>query len=238
MRPPSGRRWATRAPACLVSTRPPSGRRWATRAPALHGARQILATPESYDRLMDVARELHQLIDDLLGDDPRRALIAYRRLTVDEMPWIEQRVVALARRNGWNFARIGGSWVEPAKVFRVDSSHCHALCASTRWPTTTGCRQHFIKPCGTSGTCGTPTPTRSPGDTTTMAPSRSSGPLIKTHRHIKRNVCVSYAARRTRSPPCLHPFRRHRRCRAYRPQQLRWSRTRQRSRQRFATPIG
>ena len=73
----------------------------------LPGARQILATPESYDRLMDVARELHQLIDDLLGDDPRRALIAYRRLTVDEMPWIEQRVVALARRNGWNFARIG-----------------------------------------------------------------------------------------------------------------------------------
>ena len=55
---------------------------------------------------MDVHLHLTSLIDDLLSDDPRAALIAYRRLAVDELPWLEQRVVALARREGWAWAPI------------------------------------------------------------------------------------------------------------------------------------
>lgn len=51
-------------------------------------------------------RDLTSLIDDLLSDHPRTALIAYRRLTVDELPWLELRVVALARRQGWGWATI------------------------------------------------------------------------------------------------------------------------------------
>jgi hypothetical protein len=56
---------------------------------------------------MNVRDQLHMLIEDLLGDDARRALIAYHRLVGDELPWIEQRVVGLARRDGWPWARIG-----------------------------------------------------------------------------------------------------------------------------------
>ena len=56
---------------------------------------------------MDVRRDLNRIIDDVLGDDPRAALIACARLADDELPWLEQRVVALARREGWNWARIG-----------------------------------------------------------------------------------------------------------------------------------
>jgi hypothetical protein len=56
---------------------------------------------------MNARRDLHRLIDDLLGDDPREALIAYRRLTNDEVPWLEYRVVNLARKQKWNWAKIG-----------------------------------------------------------------------------------------------------------------------------------
>lgn len=56
---------------------------------------------------MNARADLHRLVDDLLSDDPRTALVAYRRLTVDELPWLEQRVVALARINGWKWATIG-----------------------------------------------------------------------------------------------------------------------------------
>ena len=56
---------------------------------------------------MNVADQLHIIIEDLLGDDPRRALIAYRRLVADELPWIEQRAVGLALRDEWSWARIG-----------------------------------------------------------------------------------------------------------------------------------
>lgn len=56
---------------------------------------------------MDIRRELHEQLDDTLGDDPRRALIAYRSLADDHLPWLEQRVVALARRDGWDWGRIG-----------------------------------------------------------------------------------------------------------------------------------
>ena len=56
---------------------------------------------------MNVHTDLHRLIDEVLDDDPRRALIAYRRLAKEHVPWLEQRVVALARREGWNWAKIG-----------------------------------------------------------------------------------------------------------------------------------
>ena len=56
---------------------------------------------------MNVRDDLVRIIDDILGDDPRAALIAFARLTEDELPWLEQRVVALARREGWNWAKIG-----------------------------------------------------------------------------------------------------------------------------------
>ena len=55
---------------------------------------------------MTVRDQLDALLDDLLGDDPRPALIAFCRLVDDELPWLEQRVVALARREGWNWATI------------------------------------------------------------------------------------------------------------------------------------
>ena len=56
---------------------------------------------------MDVRRQLHRSIDEILSDDPRAALIAYRRFAADELPWLEHRVVALARREGWDWGRIG-----------------------------------------------------------------------------------------------------------------------------------
>lgn len=55
---------------------------------------------------MDIRRELHRLVDDVLGDDPRRALIACRLLTDDHLPWMECKVIALARREGWSWRRI------------------------------------------------------------------------------------------------------------------------------------
>lgn len=56
---------------------------------------------------MTVRRELQRLIDEALGDDPKRALIAARRLGDDHVPWIEARAVARARHEGWNWAQIG-----------------------------------------------------------------------------------------------------------------------------------
>ncbi|HEY4331923.1 MAG TPA: hypothetical protein VGM78_05120 [Ilumatobacteraceae bacterium] len=55
---------------------------------------------------MDTRADLHRLLDNLLSDDPRTALIAFRQLSTDELPWLEQRTVALARRHGWNWATI------------------------------------------------------------------------------------------------------------------------------------
>lgn len=43
----------------------------------------------------------------MLSDDPRTALIALRRLIDDELPWLQQKVVAMARCAGWNWATIG-----------------------------------------------------------------------------------------------------------------------------------
>jgi hypothetical protein len=56
---------------------------------------------------MDVRVDLHRLVDEVLDDDPRAALIAYRRLADEHLAWLEERVVRLARREQWTWARIG-----------------------------------------------------------------------------------------------------------------------------------
>lgn len=56
---------------------------------------------------MAIRTELHHLLDEVLGDDPRRSLIAVRRLHDDHLPWLEARAVAKAREHGWNWAQIG-----------------------------------------------------------------------------------------------------------------------------------
>lgn len=49
---------------------------------------------------------LVEMIDRALGDDPRQALMAARDL-VAEVAWLQQRAVALARREGFDWGRIG-----------------------------------------------------------------------------------------------------------------------------------
>jgi hypothetical protein len=49
---------------------------------------------------------IDRLLDQALGDNPRLAVAAARRLRV-EFEWIEQRAVALARREGYDWGRIG-----------------------------------------------------------------------------------------------------------------------------------
>ena len=56
---------------------------------------------------MSVGTELHGLIDDLLSDEPRRALAAYRRLADDQLPWLERRAVLMARQDDTSWAGIG-----------------------------------------------------------------------------------------------------------------------------------
>lgn len=34
------------------------------------------------------------MVDDILGEDPRAALIAYRELSGEQLPWLEQRIAA------------------------------------------------------------------------------------------------------------------------------------------------
>ena len=50
-------------------------------------------------------RELVGMIDRALGDDPKSALIAARELK-QEVEWLTERSVALARREGYNWGRI------------------------------------------------------------------------------------------------------------------------------------
>jgi hypothetical protein len=56
---------------------------------------------------MSAAAELHRLIDELLSDEDRRALSAYRRVADEQLPWLERRAVLLARRRGVSWAAIG-----------------------------------------------------------------------------------------------------------------------------------
>lgn len=46
-------------------------------------------------------------VDEALGDDPRLALIAVRKLVTEDVPWLELQAVACARAYGYNWARIG-----------------------------------------------------------------------------------------------------------------------------------
>ena len=72
---------------------------------------------------MDIRGRLHLLIDDILSDDPRAALIALREFSDHHLPWLEQRVVVLARREQWAWARIarlrGRSRQQIHKQFRT-----------------------------------------------------------------------------------------------------------------------
>jgi hypothetical protein len=45
-------------------------------------------------------------IENALSDDPKAALGAVRRLLDDDLPWLEQRAVRMARANGYQWARI------------------------------------------------------------------------------------------------------------------------------------
>ena len=53
-----------------------------------------------------VREELRDMIDRALGDDPKAALIAARQLK-SEVEWLTERSVALARRDGYDWGRIG-----------------------------------------------------------------------------------------------------------------------------------
>lgn len=53
-----------------------------------------------------VRRELVAMIDHALGDDPKLALMSARQLK-DEVQWLTERSVALARREGFDWGRIG-----------------------------------------------------------------------------------------------------------------------------------
>ena len=44
--------------------------------------------------------ELYDRVDEMLADDPRVALCAIRRRLDEEIPWMEQRAVRLARAHG------------------------------------------------------------------------------------------------------------------------------------------
>ncbi len=51
-------------------------------------------------------KELHRLLDQALSRDPRTALIAAHMLEED-LHWVLERAVVIARNDGWNWARIG-----------------------------------------------------------------------------------------------------------------------------------
>lgn len=50
--------------------------------------------------------ELVALIDQVLGESPKAALVAARRLS-EELDWLQQRAVIHARANGYNWGQIG-----------------------------------------------------------------------------------------------------------------------------------
>ena len=53
-----------------------------------------------------VREDLVRMIDRALGSNPKEALIAARQLE-DEVRWLQQRAVAVARNNGYDWGRIG-----------------------------------------------------------------------------------------------------------------------------------
>ena len=56
--------------------------------------------------MSQVRKELVAMIDAALGQDPKAALIAARRLQ-DEVAWLTKRSVAIARADGYDWGRIG-----------------------------------------------------------------------------------------------------------------------------------
>ena len=56
--------------------------------------------------MSQVRKELVAMIDRVLGDDPKAALIAARNL-VEETDWLAKRAVAIARVEGYDWGRIG-----------------------------------------------------------------------------------------------------------------------------------
>lgn len=56
--------------------------------------------------MSQIRRQLIAMIDDVLDDDPKAALIAAHRLS-QELVWLQQKAVATARVNGWGWGRIG-----------------------------------------------------------------------------------------------------------------------------------
>jgi hypothetical protein len=59
------------------------------------------------DEMADrVRNELIAMIDNALGDEPKAALVASHQLKA-EVAWLTERSVALARREGYDWGRIG-----------------------------------------------------------------------------------------------------------------------------------
>lgn len=50
--------------------------------------------------------ELYDHVDEMLAEDPRIALFAIRRMLDEEIPWLEQRAVRMARADGKAWATI------------------------------------------------------------------------------------------------------------------------------------
>lgn len=56
---------------------------------------------------MTAPSEIKKHIDQALGSNPRMALVAVRRLLQEDLPWMEERAVRLARADGYTWGRIG-----------------------------------------------------------------------------------------------------------------------------------
>jgi hypothetical protein len=46
-------------------------------------------------------------LETALGSDGRHAIVAVRRLLDEDLPWLEERAVRLARADGYNWAQLG-----------------------------------------------------------------------------------------------------------------------------------
>ena len=56
---------------------------------------------------MPAPSEIKKHIDQALGRNPRVALVAVRQLLQEDLPWMEERAVRLARADGYTWGRIG-----------------------------------------------------------------------------------------------------------------------------------
>jgi hypothetical protein len=85
-----------------------------------------------------VRRELVDMIDRALGDDPKHALIASHQLR-KEVEWLTERSVALARREGFDWARIGRLLGITRQAARV-----RFKAAPPRQPPHVAARNHYL----------------------------------------------------------------------------------------------